>query len=281
MCRVSFNVHRVVKIRYLPGFESDWHTHDFYHAIYVLSGMGMIKISDTEYIVQDDEFYLIPPGVYHLIAACNGFEFRTIEVKFILDAEDVAKELNSLPRKVKITDSKIRYLLESILVEAAKKEPFFHYVINVKFGDTALRILRTHSQTVTRREDLSEDISGYVEAEDKEFSNVVKFIEENIDRHLRLQELARVANQSKAYFCTLFKRKFGTTPMQYVRGLKLLKAKDLLLYSDLNVTQVAHSLGFTSLHYFSRFFKKAEGISPYKYLRKMKDDIRIDIKNGE
>ena len=63
----------------------------------------------------------------------------------------------------------------------------------------------------------------------------------------------------------LFREKYGGGPINYFIELKIEKAKQLIDEGNLNLTEIAESLGFNSLHYFSRLFKKMTGISPSKY----------------
>lgn len=281
MDNLSFDVQRIVKIRYLPGFKSDWHTHDFYHYVYVLNGTGMIKISDVQYIVQQDEFYLIPPQTYHEIASYRDFEFKTIEIKFTNDNQKVINYLNNLPDKIEINDPKVRYSLEIILKEASNTEIFYRYIINAKFADIILNLLRMYNYQTTNSKKYQKSDEIYENTEDSGLQDVIKFINKNINAPLEIKELAKIAKLSEAYFCTVFKNKFGISPNQYVNKIKVTKAKELMLYSDLNITQIADLLGFTSLHYFSKFFKKKEGVSPLEYIEKVKNDIRIDIDSEE
>jgi len=281
MNNLSFDVQRIVKIKYLPGFRSDWHTHDFYHYVYVLTGTGMIKISDMQYIVQQDEFYMIPPQTYHEIASYKDYEFKTIEIKFTLDNQKIINHLNSMPDRIKITDPKVRYSLETILREASNKEAFYRYIINVKFADIILNMLRMFDYQNAYKKNHPDRTEIYENTEDPGLQDVINFIEKNINKHMEIKELAKVAKISEAYFYTVFKNKFGISPNQYINKVKLSKAKELMLYSDLNVTQIADLLGFTSLHYFSKFFKKREGVSPLEYIDKVKNDIRIDIESED
>lgn len=280
MNNLSFNVHRIVKIKYMPGFKSDWHTHDFYHYVYVLNGTGRIKISDVDYTVVQDEFYLIPPQTYHQIASYKDYEFKTIEVKFTLDNQEIINGLNSMPSYIKVADPKIRYSLETILKEATTKDLFYCHIINLKFAETILSLLRAYKSFDSQKK-LKDTTELYEESEDSYLHGVIEFVEKNISKQLEVKELAKIAKLSETYFFTMFKNKFGISPNQYINKVKLLKAKELMLYSDLNVTQISELLGFTSLHYFSKFFKKKEGISPLEYIEKVKNDIRIDIEKED
>jgi AraC-like DNA-binding protein len=69
-------------------------------------------------------------------------------------------------------------------------------------------------------------------------------------------------------FRKLFKRSTGKSPNQYHINLRLDKAKELLSTTNLNVTEVAYQLGFDSVFYFSRLFKKKNGVSPKSFREK-------------
>ena len=276
MTDLSFNVHRVVKIKYLPGFISDWHCHDFYHYIYVVCGTGLIKIEDTQYFSHEDDFYLVNPGVYHEIASYKDFDFKTIEIKFTLEGNFISHELNCMPNLINIQDPKIRINLQSIMKEAAAKALFYDSIINFKFADVILTLLREH-KTNNISNTASDSILLDKSADVVHLNNVVEFIEKNLNKNIEIKDLARIANLSESYFCTIFKSKFGVSANKYINSLKFAKSKELMVYSDLNITQIADMLGFNSLHYFSRFFKKMQGISPQEYIDKMKNDIRVDI----
>jgi AraC-like DNA-binding protein len=70
---------------------------------------------------------------------------------------------------------------------------------------------------------------------------------------------------SYSKFRKLFKESTGESPNQYHLNLRLDKAKELLHTTNLNVTEVAYNLGFESVFYFSKLFKKKNGVSPKSY----------------
>lgn len=63
----------------------------------------------------------------------------------------------------------------------------------------------------------------------------------------------------------LFKKYYNVTVTRYINNYKLQKAKKLLKYTDLNIIEIAYSLGFSEPSYFCRIFKKAYNLSPGKY----------------
>ncbi|WP_337104213.1 AraC family transcriptional regulator [Paenibacillus sp. YIM B09110] len=81
-------------------------------------------------------------------------------------------------------------------------------------------------------------------------------------------ELNRYADEigvSRGYFFDLFKRTTGLSPIQYTNHYRISRAKDDLLSSNLSVMQIADKYHFSSVHYFSRTFRKYTGISPQMF----------------
>jgi AraC-like DNA-binding protein len=91
---------------------------------------------------------------------------------------------------------------------------------------------------------------------------VLEFVEGHYQEKLFLGQLAGMVNMSVPYFCRLFKSLTGKPPGEYINHLRLNKAVALLRDSDLNVTEIAMSVGFNDSNYFSRFFKKYKHLSP-------------------
>jgi AraC-like DNA-binding protein len=90
-----------------------------------------------------------------------------------------------------------------------------------------------------------------------------KFImRENVDRELDFKELASSLNLGYSYFRKMFKKHTGVSPGQYHLHLRLMRAKELLLATDMPIKQVAYETGFESIHYFSRLYKNKMGIPP-------------------
>jgi two-component system response regulator YesN len=63
----------------------------------------------------------------------------------------------------------------------------------------------------------------------------------------------------------LFKKKKETTFIRYLTSLRMQKAKDLLINSNLKIVKIAEILGFSDAYYFSNRFKKMNGLSPRQF----------------
>ena len=96
--------------------------------------------------------------------------------------------------------------------------------------------------------------------------NVRKYINEHLHKHLSLNEVAAVFGISPSYLSQLFSKYNDIGFSEYINTCKINEAKRLLKEENLKVYEVADTLGFESAFYFSKVFKKLEGISPSEYL---------------
>ena len=96
-------------------------------------------------------------------------------------------------------------------------------------------------------------------------ADALGYLEENYNRPLGLAELAARANLSKNQFIRVFRKAFGTTPIDYLVHRRLQKARELLENTSLSISQIAFDTGFTDSNYFSRRFRQETGKSPRDY----------------
>lgn len=94
---------------------------------------------------------------------------------------------------------------------------------------------------------------------------VIEYISKNYDKHITNDSLAAVAGMSTVYFRKLFTAVMGESPIAYTKRFRIEKAKEMLKSDYGTISDVAQSLGYSSLYDFSRDFKKQTGIAPSKY----------------
>jgi len=85
------------------------------------------------------------------------------------------------------------------------------------------------------------------------------------DSNLMLQDVARAVGMSVSRFSTVFAQESGKTFTEYLTGLRLSKARELLVETDRRSSQIALDAGYNDAHYFSYLFKKNLGITPGEY----------------
>lgn len=93
----------------------------------------------------------------------------------------------------------------------------------------------------------------------------VQYIENNFDKPLSLEVVAAEVNLHPVYFSNIFKKETGQNFTDYVTNCRIEKAKELLREGELNINEIASSLGYGNARYFSRLFKKTVGIKPTEY----------------
>lgn len=104
---------------------------------------------------------------------------------------------------------------------------------------------------------------------------VTRYINDNIDRRISLQELASSAALSEYHFSRRFKRDTGYTPLEYVNTKKLDYGKSLLIQTDWPVRRIAEATGF-SFRGFVTLFSHTEGCSPLVWRKKVQQHVVPD-----
>ena len=83
-------------------------------------------------------------------------------------------------------------------------------------------------------------------------------------RDITLAESARVTPQ---HFCRVFKARLGSRPLEYLARLRISKAKQLLVDTDMTIAEIAAAVGYSDQTYFGVVFKRYEGMSPSAFRR--------------
>jgi len=99
----------------------------------------------------------------------------------------------------------------------------------------------------------------------RKVDRVITYMTENFDKNITLQELADYAQISSSYLGNIFKKITGKSTIDYLIGIRINKAKSLVR-DGFTVSETSRLVGFSDIFYFSRSFKKHEGVSPSKYI---------------
>ncbi|MGG1877240.1 response regulator [Paenibacillus cisolokensis] len=94
---------------------------------------------------------------------------------------------------------------------------------------------------------------------------VCQYIEEHLDQDITLVHLAERYFFNPSYLSRLFKQERGINLSEYIEKCRIRRAKELLKEGDLKVRDVAPLVGYDAAHSFTRFFKKATGLTPQEY----------------
>jgi AraC-like DNA-binding protein len=91
------------------------------------------------------------------------------------------------------------------------------------------------------------------------------YMAENIEKKLTLKDLSSRFGYSESYFNRMFCKEVHFSPINYFLHLKIERAGQLLLHTNMKINQISLKLGFDDPYYFSRLFKKIKGVSPKIY----------------
>ncbi|MBR5376109.1 MAG: helix-turn-helix domain-containing protein [Lachnospiraceae bacterium] len=96
-----------------------------------------------------------------------------------------------------------------------------------------------------------------------------RYIEENYSRDISLDDVAGYAEVSPYYLSRTFKEETGETFMEYLTSLRMKKAMELMKDPDYSIKDICTEVGYSDPNYFSRIFKKSEGLTPTEYREKL------------
>ena len=125
------------------------------------------------------------------------------------------------------------------------------------FGETLTELLNLATDP---RPDDSDNRRGYVISRAREY-----VAEHYNDPDISLLSAAAHVNMSAAHFSTVFSQSTGQSFINYLTGVRLEKAKELLSSTDLKLSAIALEIGYNEPNYFSHVFRKSEGMTPKEY----------------
>ena len=136
------------------------------------------------------------------------------------------------------------------------------------YCNSACRTLATHLLLLDGRVKEA-DLSRYIgrDLTDRRLSRILEYMQQHATQVISLDELAREAGISRFHFVRLFKQKVGLAPHEYLVGLRLTKAADLLLSTDLDVATIASQCGYSNAGRFAHAFRLRFHKSPSMYRR--------------
>lgn len=99
-------------------------------------------------------------------------------------------------------------------------------------------------------------------------AEVKAYIDANYAQRLTLENLAERCYVEKTYLARIFKAQYGMTVMNYLYTVRVTRAKEMLRFTDETMDKIGETVGLENGNYFSRVFKKVEGISPREYRKR-------------
>ena len=111
----------------------------------------------------------------------------------------------------------------------------------------------------------------------------IRWIEDNLDEGLTLNQLAKVAGLSAWHFLRVFKAKYHLSPHNYIKNRRLAKAKRMLSETNIPISHIAYDCGFSSQSHLTTTFKQHFGCTPGRYRQNVQREPQtydLQIKQG-
>ncbi len=99
----------------------------------------------------------------------------------------------------------------------------------------------------------------------REIEEAIIYFNENFAQNIEIETYAQNQHMSICWFIRMFKQYMGVPPLQYIRSIRIRRAKELLEGSDYTIGEISAIVGYENPLYFSRIFKQATGVSPREY----------------
>jgi transcriptional regulator GlxA family with amidase domain len=139
-------------------------------------------------------------------------------------------------------------------------------MIRGRFGDDLSRKvadLMVHHAVRDQTGPQTSSLMYHIPGRNAKLATIIRLMEGSIDAPLGAEELAEAAGVSVRQMERLFRRYLGTSPKRHYQALRLNRAKDLLVQSNLSITEIAMATGFAAVSHFSKCFRAQFGVSPY------------------
>ena len=243
------------------------HFHEMHEIYYLISGERNFTINDQVFRIGKGDLVIIPAGELHRTTYFGNNTHERVAIMFsdsviedvyeCFGREYVTEVMNNF--FIHIPDGRRAYvedLMNRMLYEAEEIDELSDYMKNLYFHELIVFVIRCYKNKSQGTElDVANDI----------IQNAAKYIYENSDKNIGLNDVAKKFGMSSSYFSKKFKAITGFGFKEYLIGVRIKEASNMLLTTDKSITEIAISCGFNDSNYFGDAFRRIKGVSPHKY----------------
>ena len=199
---------------------------------------------------------------WHMQYADIGVAPRFVTITFDISAGDLTPLLN---RKFTAPQHTVA-LLQQMLQEQEKMDAFSSNIILSRLDLLLLLLLREDKEPRAGKL----QTSNAVHSENEIIRQAQQYISSHIREKLSVPLVARQVDVSPSYLTALFHKNLLISPGEYIRRTKLQESKQMIRENNLNFTEIAAELQYSTVHHFSRQFKEKFGITPTEYAKSVR-----------
>jgi AraC-like DNA-binding protein/quercetin dioxygenase-like cupin family protein len=230
--------------------------------VYCDRGAGDLTLGTATFQILSGDFFIIPRNTPHVYSADLQNPWTIYWVHFKGSSADAV--VDQLMKNINGFKGSIRFMEKSIDLfnEIYRQLERGYSNDNLIYANMCLSHFLTTFIYNHKFEPVEE---GQVK---DNIDLVIDYMQNNMNKPLRLEQIANFVNLSSSHFSFLFKKKTGYAPMEYFNQLKIQKACQYLLFTNLQIKEIAFKLGVEDPYYFSRLFTNVMGVSPNNYREK-------------
>jgi AraC-like DNA-binding protein len=274
----SIDIDSITSIHYFEfddKFVDTPESHDPWELVYVDRGECDIVADNETFRLKQGQMYFHKPNEYHAISTKDfansiivSFECHSPAMKSFEDKKATLTELEKALLRTIVKEGNACFsdkLNEVHLrkLNRAKSAPFgAEQMIKTSIEQLLILLIR---RTPDNEKVVSTSKSAKSLAE-----RIQQILIENVYTEISLSRIANELFFSVTYVKSTFKKSTGKTVMQYFAELKIEEAKKLISQDCYTFMEIAYKLGYSSLHYFSRQFKKVTSMTPTQYAKTVK-----------
>ena len=249
-----------------------WHYHPEYELVYVEAVTGIRHVGQHISSFMESDLVLIGPNVPHLnfdYGIETDYHQLVVQLKenFLGDAFKETPEFSNINALFEKAHIGLSFGGETKRIVAEKLRqmqqlPHFEQLMNLL---EVFQVLATSNEVTELNE---QDTSIKLFLDDKiRMGSIYKYIHANYDKNPDVNAVAADVHLSSAAFCRYFRKQTKMTFTDFVNQYRITQAKTLLL-KDVSVSEACYEVGFDSLSYFNKLFKKLEGENPSAFKRR-------------
>lgn len=253
-----------------PGTVAKNHAHDYFHLIDVTEGQMRFFLGEEELCLRAGDMVLVHRGKSHRFSNEADGLLRFHEVKFAVQSQQLIRLLQSAASGV-IRDPFARQLVAQLAAEYAQNRTMKEEAALAVLSALVL-YLTEQIRSQDRQTPGVIDTAGF----NKLSKRVIEFLTDHYGENLSLDDISAGVGVTKNYLCNAFKLNTGITIVDCLNMIRIRKAAEQIVYSDLPLTEVAQMCGYVSASHFNRVFMRYVGMPPGQCRRAYAYDVAGD-----
>ena len=244
------------------GFLFSGESHPIYELTYVDQGSLHSVLEGQDTLLSQGDVVIYGPDQWHMHYADIGVAPRYVTITFDLKGGDLGALLN---RKLTAPQHTVQ-LLQRMLREQELMDAFSNDMIISQLNVLLLHLLREEASPKAGKLQASNSIHS----ENEIVRQAQQYISSHIREKLSVPLVAQQVDVSASYLTALFHKNLQISPGEYIRRIKLQESKQMIRENNLNFTEIAAALRYSTVHHFSRQFKEKFGITPSEYAKSVR-----------